>query len=134
MRRAPVPEMVWVTAMLSWLRGAESSPYASLRAALVKLGTPVMPAYSLSRVAVSLEGFGDTQNGLRRGGELSSDVSLRSCTYILDMLLALAKDGWGPIAFATYWRTLRYLRPSGDSSDAGPERQLLSRRLAQRRS
>ena len=51
-----------------------------------------------------------------------------------DMLLALAKDDLGPIAFATYWRTLRYLRPSGDSSDAGPERQLLSRRLAQRRS
>ena len=49
-----------------------------------------------------------------------------------DMLLALAKDDWGPIAFATYWRTLRYLRPSGDSSDTGPERQLLSRRLAQR--
>jgi hypothetical protein len=51
-----------------------------------------------------------------------------------DVLLALAQDDWGPIAFATYWRTLRYLRPSGDSSDAGPERQLLSRRLAQRRS
>jgi hypothetical protein len=48
MRRAPVPEMVWVTAMQSSLRGVESAPYASLRAALVKLGTPVMPAYSLS--------------------------------------------------------------------------------------
>ena len=40
--------MVWVAAMQSSLSGVESSPYASLRAALVKLGTPVMPAYSLS--------------------------------------------------------------------------------------
>ena len=48
MRSAPVPEMDCVMTTRSSLIAAESPPYASRAAALVKAGTPVMPAYSLS--------------------------------------------------------------------------------------
>jgi hypothetical protein len=92
----------------------------------------VLTQVDLLGIAVGLEGFGDTQNGLRRGGELLSSLSYQEPYLHPASLLALVKHKWGPIAFATYWRTLRYLRPSGDSSDAGPEGQLLGRRLAQR--
>ena len=48
-RRAPVPEMDWVMAMRSLAMASEPEPYARTAAALVKEGTPVIPAYSLLR-------------------------------------------------------------------------------------
>ena len=58
----------------------------------------VLTQVDLLRVAVSLEGFGDTQNGLR-GGELLSDVSLRSCTYILGYVVSTCERRLGPNCF-----------------------------------
>jgi hypothetical protein len=87
------------------------------------------------RVAVGLECFGDTQNSL--GGVAVSDYY--SClfhatlnTYILRNRLVSAYSIGAPMARGTYWRSLGYLRPDGDSSDAALERELLGGRLAQR--
>lgn len=49
-RKAPVPEMDCV--MTSRSRADESAPYARTAAALVKSGTPVIPAYSLLSCAL----------------------------------------------------------------------------------
>lgn len=58
----------------------------------------------------------------------------REDTYILDVWVSIGTSQLGRgLLLPTYWRALGHLRPCRDSSNTGLERQLLGRRLAQRR-
>lgn len=69
-----MPEIDCVMAIRSSWMGAESAPYARSAAAFVKVGTPVIPAYSLSSLEEMTFSSAVRTDGNTYGFPLSSPV------------------------------------------------------------